>query len=127
MRFPAMMAAMGAVAVAAGCTPQPEAPVSRAAYPEYFGQYCAACHGADATGTARAPDLTRISARNGGTFPMTAVMSQIDGYGQGGTMPEFGEFVLDDRPVAVELETGEVTTAPERLAGMAEYLRTLQR
>ena len=115
------------VAMAAGCSPSSEAPVSRDAYPQYYAEFCASCHGADATGTAQAPDLTRLSARNGGTFPITEVMSQIDGYGRGGAMPEFGEYVLDDRQVAVELETGEVTTAPERLVGMAEYLAGLQR
>lgn len=121
------VAALGALTLGAGCTPTPDVPVGRSAYPQYFAQYCAACHGADATGTGAAPDLTRISARNGGTFPMTMVMSQIDGYGRGGGMPEFGEYLLDDRTVAVELETGEVSAAPERLVGMAEYIESLQR
>lgn len=117
----------GLAVVVAACAPLPDVPVGRAAYPQYFADYCAECHGADARGTDRAPDLTRIAARNGGAFPMVRVMSQIDGYGRGGDMPDFGRFLLDDRQVMVETAPGEFTPAPERLAGMARYLESLQR
>ena len=73
-------------------------------------------------------DLTQISARNGGTFPIEKVMSQIDGYRSGPrAMPEFGSYLVDDRTVMVETEPGVFTPAPERLAGMAQYLESLQR
>ncbi len=58
----------------------------------YSGQrlyetYCSSCHGLDADGTgpvepftsAHAPDLTRIAARNGGTFPAEQVFRTVDG------------------------------------------------
>ena len=63
---------------------------------------CASCHGADAKGGGPAardlavvpPDLTTISARNGGVFPRDYVMSTIDGLDRGThfdpAMPEFG-------------------------------------
>lgn len=49
--------------------------------------YCSGCHGLDGHGagsvepytTARAPDLTQISARNGGKFPRERVFRTIDG------------------------------------------------
>jgi len=51
--------------------------------PALFGVYCAACHDQDGKGggpVARslkvtAPDLTRIAARNGGTFPLARIQS----------------------------------------------------
>jgi mono/diheme cytochrome c family protein len=54
---------------------------------QLFGAHCASCHGADGTGNgpaakslkARPSDLTRISERNGGTFPRLEVVSFIDG------------------------------------------------
>lgn len=101
-----------------------------------FAEHCAACHGADARGGGPAaaglplapPDLTGITARNGGSFPLVAVMSQIDGYSRGtGAMPEFGSLLADDRMILVETEPGVQTPTPERLYLMAEYLRSLQR
>jgi cytochrome c553 len=52
-----------------------------------FRAYCATCHGGDAKGNGPAapslkkspPDLTRISQRNGGTFPMVRVQKTISG------------------------------------------------
>ena len=52
-----------------------------------FETLCANCHGADARGngpaasytTGHPPDLTRIAARNGGTFPAERVFQVIDG------------------------------------------------
>lgn len=101
-----------------------------------FGDYCAACHGADARGGGPAaaglnvppPDLTRLSARNGGEFPLVDVMSQIDGYTRGAAaMPEFGAYLLEDRTVMVETSPGVQTPTPERLLAMARYLESLQR
>jgi mono/diheme cytochrome c family protein len=101
-----------------------------------FAEHCAACHGADARGDGPAaaglnvppPDLTRLSARNGGDFPLVEVMSQIDGYTRGpSAMPEFGSLLLEDRMVMVETSPGVQTPTPERLVLMARYLETLQR
>ncbi|MBL9059404.1 MAG: c-type cytochrome [Mangrovicoccus sp.] len=126
----------GAVLMTLGllsCTAEPE--VARREYATYFKEYCAACHGSGGRGngpaaagmTPRPTDLTRLSANNGGVFPIVAVMNQIDGYRSGPrAMPEFGAFLVNDRSVMVETAPGEFTPAPERLAGMADYIRTLQ-
>lgn len=101
-----------------------------------FMENCAACHGADATGNgprARelgviAPDLTMISARNGGSFPRDAVMSKIDGYHAGGygtVMPEFGASDMGDT-VIVE-NNGLGTPVPIKLLALTDYLESLQR
>lgn len=52
-----------------------------------YRAYCATCHGLDGKGvgpmtkwlTITAPDLTRISARNGGKFPLARVQKIISG------------------------------------------------
>ena len=55
--------------------------------PALYTAYCAVCHGKDARGAgpmamslrAKTPDLTRIAARNRGTFPLTRVQRIISG------------------------------------------------
>ena len=102
-----------------------------------FAQDCAGCHGADAKGggplaaglAVAPPDLTTLSARNGGTFPQVYVMAIIDGLDRGehfsDAMPEFGAGDLGD-PIVVELDEGLGTPVPERLLALAAYLETLQ-
>ena len=54
---------------------------------ELYKVYCAACHGADAKGNgpaapalrARVPDLTLLSQKSGGKFPLLKVEQSIDG------------------------------------------------
>ncbi|EPX85415.1 c-type cytochrome [Salipiger mucosus] len=119
----------------AGCQTDemPEAGDGRALYM----QYCAACHGADATGNgelARAMDkppanLTLISVRNGDSFPRARVLSTIDGYARsdldGPAMPEFGELLEGD---LVPLDTGDgtLTPTPRKLVALLEYLESIQ-
>lgn len=123
---------LGAVLVLAACVDEQPAD-GRSLYLEN----CAACHGVDATGNGRvardlgveAPDLTQISARNGGTFPRDAVMSTIDGYEAGqhlsGAMPEFGAGDMGDT-VIVEND-GLGTPVPFKLLVLTDYIETLQR
>ena len=122
-----------AVVLAGACTPPPEV-TGRALY----GEFCVTCHGVTgegdgpaATGLARAPaDLTAISARNGGVYPLAGVLSTIDGYTRARednlTMPEFGVMLEDGTLVRVDTGDGIPTPVPERLLALAEYLRTLQ-
>ncbi|PTX55404.1 cbb3-type cytochrome c oxidase subunit III [Litoreibacter ponti] len=112
---------------------QPEPPTGK----QLFAENCASCHGADATGEGWASDvlkrkpadLTRLSARNGGVFPMERVLSTIDGFHRNPrfetAMPEFGSFFAGPM-AAVELD-GVVTPVPEPLLAVAEYLEALQR
>jgi mono/diheme cytochrome c family protein len=106
-----------------------------------YATFCAACHGttgkgdgAAAAGLDRKPaDLTRLSARNGGVFPGTAVMAKIWGYtgvapgGREGNspMPAFGPLLRGDL-VPYDGGDGIATPTPERLVQIAEYLRVLQ-
>ncbi len=77
------------------------------------------------------PDLTRIAARNGGTFPMIEVMSTIDGYRRARAgnvaMPEFGAYLKDAPMVLADLGDGVLTPTPKPLVDVAEYLASIQR
>lgn len=102
-----------------------------------FMENCAVCHGTDAKGDgamARAmetapPDLTLISVRNGGMFPVVKVLSTIDGYTKtslsGPGMPEFGALLEGD---LVPLDTGDgvLTPTPRKLVALLEYIESIQ-
>jgi len=99
---------------------------------EIFADNCTACHdyrgeGGMLSAGVKAPDLTRISLRNGGEFPRARVLSQIDGYGRGkakDVMPEFGS-LLEGELVPVEVE-GTMTPTPRPLAALLAYLESIQ-
>ncbi|SFJ03015.1 c-type cytochrome [Jannaschia pohangensis] len=105
--------------------PEPRVDVERGA--ALFEQNCAACHGADAKGRI-GPDLTTLAARNGGTFPQTRVMAQIDGLARhgkdGAVMPEFGAGDLG--PTVVVEHEGLGTPVPADLLALSEYLASIQ-
>jgi mono/diheme cytochrome c family protein len=120
--------------IAAACAPPPE----KSSGQDLYAEFCVACHGVsgkgdgpDAAVLARKPaDLTKLAARNGGTFPMMDVLSTIDGYTRARhgnlTMPEFGVMMEDQPSVMVDTGDGILTPTPEPLAALADYLRTLQ-
>ena len=92
-----------------------------------FAENCAACHGADGTGGI-GPDLTRLAHRNGGDFPETRVMAQIDGMARhgdsGAVMPEFG---AGDMGATVVVEhDGLGTPVPADLLALTTYLESIQ-
>jgi mono/diheme cytochrome c family protein len=133
MRRNRIVALIGAAALLGGCV-QESQQVGRA----NFEAYCAGCHGDNARGNGplagdlevAPPDLTLIALRNGGDFPMTRVMSVIDGYTRadqhGSTMPEFGA-LLEGPTVMVEYEGGVMTPTPATLVALANYLESVQR
>ncbi len=102
-----------------------------------YTQYCATCHGAAADGkgplteimTDAVPDLTGLSMRNDGAFPMLEVIHIIDGRtglrGHGGPMPVYGaifdEEVQDPGPYG-----GPVFTRGKILS-LAYYLESIQK
>ena len=127
------LAALGLLGGLAACMPPAPPEVSgRALYVDY----CAACHGDGGRGDGPAAagqtpppvDLTRLSARNRGEFPLVRVMSYIDGYTRDTSegMPEFGA-LLEGRMIPVETGPGILTPTPEPLVALADYLRSLQR
>ena len=119
------------------CVPAP-APLHEAnATPQMdFAEYCAGCHGAGGKGDGAAAaglpkqpaDLTRLSARNHGSFPTTRVMAQIWGYtGKkgDGVMPDFSP-LMAGAMVPFDGGDGIQTPTPIRLVALAEYLQSLQ-
>ncbi|GGL65928.1 c-type cytochrome [Wenxinia marina] len=128
MRHLTALPALAATLLLAACE-EPE--VDGAAF---FADNCTQCHGpagrgdgplAEGLGTPPA-DLTRISARNGGEFPLVHVMSVIDGYARGDrAMPAFGAADLGDT-IVVEIEEGVGTPVPSMLWALAGYLESIQ-
>ena len=119
--------------VAASAQPRIEqAPIKQT--PAYDGQtmfanYCAPCHGKEGKGNGpaapaltKAPaDLTKISARNNGTFPVTRVRRYIEGLDEvaaHGTreMPMWGGLFN-----ALSRESAQI-----RVVALSDYLKTLQ-
>ena len=131
--FPALSALLGLLALAA-CTPSSEVIGKR-----LYNDNCTACHGPTGQGDGplsadlkkQPSDLTLISQHNGGTFPLTRVLSTIDGYTRsqmGNTvMPEFGDELQSGPKVLVDTGDGIETPTPARLVALAEYLRSIQR
>lgn len=102
-----------------------------------FLENCISCHGVtghgdgpNAKGLGIAPaDLTKISARRGGVWPMLEMMSILDGYSRNTLpredMPVFENF-LDNEMVEFDTGNGEEVLVPSKLIEIVEYLETLQ-
>ena len=100
--------------------------------PALYQAYCASCHGKDAKGggimakSLKVPpaDLTRISARNAGKFPLMRIDRIISGEEQTGSghgtreMPVWGTIFSQ---VARDQDLGRV-----RIDNLARYLRDIQ-
>lgn len=95
-----------------------------------FNSYCAVCHGKEGKGNGPAAsaltkvpaDLTQISARNGGKFPDVRVQRYIEGADAvtaHGTrdMPMWGDLF---RSLSQD-------SAQMRIAGLTEYIKSLQK
>jgi len=105
---------------------------------DLYRTYCWQCHGRDATGNGpmaemlaiETPDLTRLAARNDGTFPLEAVARQIDGrapvLAHGGEMPLFGPVLDSDQQVALALPSGQPMMTGLPLANVIAYLQSVQ-
>ena len=102
---------------------------------ELYQVFCASCHGSQARGDGpvastlkpSVPDLTRIAARNGGTFPTQRVRETIDGQNVPrvhGTraMPVWGwDFYAINRPDPARRER-----ANELIDRLVDYLASIQ-
>jgi mono/diheme cytochrome c family protein len=100
--------------------------------PALYKAYCAACHGADGKGSGpmaqslkvKPTDLTHISTRNGGKFPLTKIERIISGEqalpaGHGTRdMPLWGPIFSQ---IAWDQDLGRV-----RIDNLARYLRDMQ-
>ena len=102
---------------------------------ELYRVFCASCHGPQAHGDGpvaqtlkpKVPDLTRIAARNGGTFPKERVRETIDGQSLPrvhGTraMPVWGwDFYAMNRQDPARRER-----VKELIGRLVEYLESIQ-
>ncbi|MEO0912416.1 MAG: cytochrome c [Pseudomonadota bacterium] len=102
-----------------------------------FETYCAACHGLDGRGrgplgallTVQPTDLTRLTLRNNGTFPLFRVISRIDGrdplVAHGSAMPVYGDF-FEGEDVSLKAASGQpiLTSAP--IVDLMAFIETLQ-
>ncbi|MEI6800668.1 MAG: cytochrome C [Pseudomonadota bacterium] len=123
--------------ILAACVPTPPTPAPSSGKAD-FADLCAPCHGRGATGDGdlgkslahRPADLTGLSQRHGGVFPMAYVMSKIWGYSHGAApdalMPKFAPLMVGPK-VLVDTGDGIQTPTPQRLVEIAAYLTTLQR
>ena len=101
---------------------------------DLFSFYCAPCHGRDAKGNgpvaaalkSAPPDLSRLSLRNGGTFPRGRVVQFIAGGGTtlsgahgSGEMPVWG-------PIFFALDPSDERMALIRVENTVQYLESIQ-
>ena len=132
-----MVVALLAVSLGAGQKRGPETPQEKQLLdsfkgPELFKAHCATCHGKDAKGGGPmaaslriAPaDLTRITARNGGTFPFLEIQKIISGEQPPPTthgtreMPVWGPIFSE---VSWDQDLGRV-----RIYSLTKYLESIQ-
>jgi mono/diheme cytochrome c family protein len=102
-----------------------------------YERYCAACHGADATGdgpmqavlTVQPTDLTALSVGNDGVFPMGRVVKRIDGrdplVAHGSPMPIYGDF-FQGQDAALKTESGQPIITSTPVTDLIAYLEGLQ-
>ncbi|WP_168797996.1 c-type cytochrome [Pacificoceanicola onchidii] len=104
-----------------------------------YEMYCATCHGLSGAGdgplseylTAEVPDLTTLSERNAGVFPLRHVLDIIDGSaelrGHGGAMPVYGWVFETEAGTNDTAHTPGDLPAHERILSVARYLESLQK
>ncbi|HVW07788.1 MAG TPA: cytochrome c [Bryobacteraceae bacterium] len=127
-----MLLCVTALPVAAQQANEPGLTPSPATGKELYGTFCAVCHGQDARGNGSAavalktlpPDLTLLSSRNGGKFPLMKVTHAITGdeiiYAHGTRqMPIYGELFRGIRD--------EDTFVTLRVSLLTSYLASLQK
>lgn len=102
-----------------------------------YARHCATCHGLEATGggpmapvlVLQPPDLTKLTERNEGTFPVERVVMRIDGrdplVSHGSPMPVYGDF-FDGEEAILKAETGQPVLTSVPVVDLLEYLRSVQ-
>ena len=94
-----------------------------------FNAYCASCHGLDGKGggpaakaLAKAPaDLTKITARNGGTFPAIKIKRYIEG------ADEIAAHGSRDMPVWSTLfRSMQPDTVPLQIQALSDFIASIQ-
>lgn len=103
-----------------------------------YMENCAGCHGEAAMGdgplssmiNAEVPDLTVLSRRYSGEFPLVDVVRKIDGRvqmrGHGDPMPVFGA-MLSGASAVIDTADGTPIVTKAAVLAVADYLESLQR
>jgi len=138
MRRPAFGAFLAALLAAVPAAAQEvDSPHDPEAGADSYALFCATCHGPEARGdgpTAEIlaiapPDLTALSAGNGGTFPLARVVSRIDGrdplLAHGSPMPLYGPF-FEGGAAALATPSGQPLLTSEPIADLVAWLRSIQ-
>ena len=104
----------------------------------YYSQSCASCHGEMGKGageladllTIEVPDLTKLSERNDGTFPMLHVIQVIDGRSglraHGNPMPDYGAMFRNELEYPSAMPGAAEPLIRGRVLSIAEYLQSIQ-
>ena len=104
---------------------------------EIYSQYCVACHGSEALGNGpisaillvKPSNLRRLSATNGGVFPIKRVVMRIDGrdplLAHGSMMPVYGHIFVE-QDTSMKAETGQPIMTSALIVDLVAYLETLQ-
>ena len=102
-----------------------------------YNKYCIACHGTDGRGDGPisrvlkvpVPDLTKISSRRGGDFPMLEVLMIIDGRtgirGHGYPMPVWGDRFMAEEDADEDSHQREIVVRG-RILSLAYFLESIQ-
>jgi mono/diheme cytochrome c family protein len=103
-----------------------------------YQDYCAVCHGIAATGggpmatamIVQPADLTTLTERYGGAFPMARVAARIDGrdplVSHGSDMPVYGDFFLG-RDVVLKTASGQPLMTSQPIADLIAWLQSVQK
>ncbi len=103
-----------------------------------FMTHCADCHGAEADGQGplagalllKPADLTALSARGDGSFPLVRVLKRIDGtdplVSHGSPMPVYGPYFEGVANTPMKLPSGQPVLASEPIADLIAYLLSIQ-
>jgi hypothetical protein len=103
-----------------------------------FARYCAPCHGEDGRGNGKlafrlskpAPDLTKLTVRNGGVFPRERLARLIDGREQINAhdreMPIWGEWFKLEAEEGFEGPAGEEAKIRKRIDDLLNLLQSMQ-
>jgi len=126
----ALAIAAGSASAQAQVKKGPIKPTPASDASKMFDTYCAVCHGKDGTGTGpaaksltKAPaDLTKISARNGGTYPEVHVKRYIEG------LDEVAAHGTRDMPMWGGLFSSlDRNTTQIRIQALSDYLKGIQK
>lgn len=104
---------------------------------ELFGLHCASCHGIGATGDGpmagvmlvEPANLTTLTARHDGVFPVARVVTRIDGrdplVSHGSDMPVYGWF-FEGQDIAVKTNDGQPILTSQPVVDLMAWLQSVQ-